>query len=57
MGQGKLLVSGFNFTQAIERKDAAARFLLDRLIHYALGPDFRPKAALPRAALQGKPPK
>jgi len=54
VGRGKLLVSGFNFAHAIEQRDPAGLFLLDRLIRYALGPDFAPKAALPVEALSAE---
>lgn len=46
VGSGKLLVSGFNFNRAIERKDAAGMFLLDRFIRYCLSRDFAPQATL-----------
>jgi hypothetical protein len=52
VGQGKLLVSGFNFSQAIKLKDPAGMFLFDRLIRYALGPDFVPQASVPEEALK-----
>ena len=51
VGRGKLLVSGFNFTGAIDTDDAASVFLFDQLIRYALGPDFRPQAILAEANL------
>jgi beta-galactosidase len=54
VGPGKLLVSGFNFAQAIESRDPAGIFFFDRLVRYALGPDFAPKASLPEEALKGK---
>jgi len=54
VGQGKLMVSGFNFTRAIESKDPAGIFLLDQLVRYALGPDFVPQVSLPEQALKGK---
>jgi len=54
LGRGKLLVSGFNFARAIDSKDPAGIFLFDRLVRYALGPDFNPDAALPEEALKGK---
>jgi hypothetical protein len=53
-GRGKLLVSGFNFPQALKENDPAGIFLLDHLMRYALGSDFNPKAALPADALQTK---
>ncbi|MCI0537262.1 MAG: hypothetical protein L0Z50_18770 [Verrucomicrobiales bacterium] len=55
VGRGQLLVSSFNFAQALKSNDPAGIFLLDRLIHYALGPDFTPSASLPEEALTGKP--
>jgi beta-galactosidase len=55
VGRGKLLVSGFNFARAIESRDPAGIYLLDRLVRYALGPEFTPEASLPEAALKGKP--
>ena len=54
VGQGKLLVSGFNFARTIELQDPAGIYFLDRLIRYALGPDFGPKILLPEEALKGK---
>jgi hypothetical protein len=42
-----LLVSGFNFTQALASKDPAATFLLSQLVNYALGPEFAPSQTLP----------
>jgi hypothetical protein len=57
VGPGKLLVSGFNFAQAIESRDPAAIFFFDRLVRYALGPDFAPKASLPEEALKKEPTK
>jgi hypothetical protein len=54
VGRGKLLVSGFNFARAIDSKDPAGIFLLDRLVRYALGSEFTPEASLPEAALKGK---
>ena len=54
VGRGRLLVSGFNFAQALAWKDPAGTFLLEQLIRYALGPDFNPKASLPVDALQNK---
>jgi hypothetical protein len=55
VGRGKLLVSGFNFARAIDSKDPAGIFLFDRLVRYALGPEFNPVIALPAAALKSKP--
>ncbi|GEM_PF-397386 len=49
VGKGKLLVSGFNFAHVTDADDPAARFLLDRLIAYALGPQFAPETSLPRS--------
>ena len=54
VGPGKLLVSGFNFPQAIAARDPGGMFLFDQLVHYALGPDFAPEASLPVEALKGK---
>ena len=54
VGRGKLLVSGFNFARAIESKDPAAIFLFDRLVRYALGPEFLPETSLPEETLKGK---
>ncbi|MCI0537438.1 MAG: hypothetical protein L0Z50_19660, partial [Verrucomicrobiales bacterium] len=54
VGRGKLLVSGFNFARAFESKDPAGIFFFDRLLRYALGPDFSPKATIPEEALNGK---
>ena len=54
VGPGKLLVSGFNFAQAIAANDPGGLFLLDQLVHYALGPDFTPEGSLPVEALKLK---
>jgi hypothetical protein len=54
VGQGKLLVSGFNFTRAIDSQDPAGIFLFDQLVRYALGSDFTPEVSLPEEALKGK---
>jgi hypothetical protein len=54
VGPGKLLVSGFNFAQALESGDPGATFLFDRLVHYALGTEFHPEALLPPEALEAK---
>lgn len=54
VGQGKLLVSSFNFASAIVQKDPAGVFLLDQLVRYALGPAFAPRAALPIECLKDK---
>jgi hypothetical protein len=54
VGRGKLLVSGFNFAQAIAAKDPGGIFLFDQLVRYALGPDFSAEASLPEEALKGK---
>ena len=54
MGRGKLLVSGFNFGQALKSGDPAAVFLFDRLIRYALGSDFKPKESLPVNVIRTK---
>lgn len=47
VGRGKLLVSGFNFAGAITGEDPGAVFFFDRLVRYALGPEFAPAASLP----------
>jgi beta-galactosidase len=47
IGRGNLLVSGFNFQQALKSGDPAAVFLFDRLVRYALGSDFKPRESLP----------
>jgi hypothetical protein len=54
VGRGKLLVSGFNFAQAIDSKDPAGVFVFDQLVRYALGPEFTPEASLPEEALKRK---
>lgn len=54
VGRGKFLVSGFNFTQALAAKDPGGIFLFDKLLRYALGPDFAPEVSLPAEALKGK---
>lgn len=43
---GRLLVSGLNFAAALERGDAAGRFLLDNLIRYTSDEEFRPAVGL-----------
>ncbi len=52
VGRGKLLVSRFNFGQALGLNDPAGIFLLDQLVRYALGPDFNPRVSLPAQVLQ-----
>jgi hypothetical protein len=47
VGRGRLLVSSLNFGAALAEGDPAGAFLLDRLIRYALGPEFQPAAVLP----------
>lgn len=54
VGRGKLLVSGFNFARVIDSEEPAGIFLFDRLVRYALGPDFTPEVSLPEEALKGK---
>jgi beta-galactosidase len=54
IGKGKLLVSGFNFSQATTGQDPGAEFFFDQLVRYALGPEFTPEASLPAAALAEK---
>ena len=54
IGRGKLLVSGFNFGQALKSGDPAAVFLFDRLVRYALGSDFKPKESLPVNVIRTK---
>jgi beta-galactosidase len=51
VGKGKLLVSGLNFSGAIESRDPAGIFLFHRLIQYAVGSEFSPHASLPANAL------
>ncbi|MDB6026636.1 MAG: glycoside hydrolase family 2 sugar binding protein [Verrucomicrobiales bacterium] len=51
VGKGKLLVSGFNFSQTLASKDPAGIFLLNQLVHYASGADFAPATSLPVEAL------
>lgn len=52
VGKGSLLVSGFNFERAIQSGDPAGAFLLDQLVRYAVGPEFRPVASIPVEALK-----
>ncbi len=54
MGRGKLLVSGFNFEQALAMKDPGAIFFFDQLVRYALGPDFAPDTSLPEEMLKNE---
>jgi hypothetical protein len=42
VGRGQLLVSSFNFAQALVERPCGI-FLLDRLIHYALDPISNPR--------------
>lgn len=51
VGEGRLLVSGFNFAQALAQQDPAGRFLLDQLLRYAASERFQPRAALPVESL------
>jgi hypothetical protein len=51
VGEGRLLVSGFNFSAALAAEDPAGQTLLDQLIDYDLGPDFAPSQRLPVAGL------
>jgi hypothetical protein len=53
VGRGKLLVSSFRFEKAITANDPGAIFLFDRLVRYALGPDFKPRASVSEEALTG----
>ncbi|MBI2842949.1 MAG: hypothetical protein HYX78_06070 [Armatimonadetes bacterium] len=46
VGRGRLLVSGFNFADAVNSSDPAI-YILDQLIRYALGPNFAPAGAIP----------
>lgn len=55
VGQGRLLVSGFNFAEALRQQDPAGRFLLDHLLRYAAGDQFQPRDTLPEAALNAGP--
>ncbi len=56
VGDGKLLVSGFNFRGAMASGDPAATDLLDRLLRYMIGPDFQPRASVSPEALNIKRP-
>ncbi|MCC7374441.1 MAG: hypothetical protein IT581_07280 [Verrucomicrobiales bacterium] len=51
VGKGRLLVTGFNFAQALEKQDPAGRYLLDQLIRYAASDRFQPKTTLPIESL------
>lgn len=54
VGKGKLLACSMNFRKALYKRDPAAIFLLDQLIRYASGPDFKPAANLPASYLHGR---
>jgi beta-galactosidase len=54
VGDGKLLVSGFNFRDAMASRDPAALYLLDQLLRYMIGPDFHPSASIPLGSLKTK---
>jgi len=47
VGNGRLLVSGFNFAKAVPAGDPAAACFLDALIGYALGEKFQPRGRVP----------
>ena len=47
VGRGNLLVSGLGFHRSIAAKDPAGTYLLDQLIRYAMGPEFKPKRRFP----------
>lgn len=53
-GEGGLLVSSFNFKRALESKDPAGIFLLDRMIRYAASSEFMPKMTLPMESFASK---
>ncbi|MBL9136619.1 MAG: hypothetical protein JNK85_12150, partial [Verrucomicrobiales bacterium] len=55
VGEGRLLVTGFNFAQALEKKDPAGRYLLDQLVRYAASDRFQPRATLPAESLGAQP--
>lgn len=52
VGQGRLLVSGFNFAGALESNDPVGAHLLNQLVRYALGSDFEPQQELSADRLQ-----
>jgi hypothetical protein len=54
VGNGKLLVSGFNFAKAIGIEDPAATYFLSHLVDYALGREFSPTEKLPVEFLRAK---
>jgi len=53
VGKGRLLVSGFNFTAAIEGDDPAGNYFLDQLVRYALSASFNPDQSLPPDYFKG----
>ena len=53
VGKGKLLVSGFNFTAAIQDNDPAGSYFLDQLVRYALSASFNPDQSLPPNYFEG----
>jgi hypothetical protein len=52
VGPGKLLVSSLNLAEIAT--DCFAAYLVDQLIHYALGNEFAPSTVLPVSFLQNK---
>jgi hypothetical protein len=54
VGRGKLLVSGLNFHRSLTGKDPAGMYLLDQLIRYAMGSEFKPAVSLPSNVLEHK---
>lgn len=53
VGKGRLLVSGFNFTAAIQGNDPAGGYFLDQLVRYALSASFNPDQSLPPNYFKG----
>lgn len=51
VGRGRLLVSGFNFSDALRSSDAGAIFFFNHLLRYTLGSEFSPQASLSASAL------
>ena len=54
VGQGRMLVSGFNFAHALPSGDPAACFFLDRLIQYAARSEFQPAQSIAVDYLEGR---
>jgi hypothetical protein len=52
VGRGKLLLSGLNFHRSLTENDPAGMYLLDQLVRYAMGSEFKPEVSLPADVLK-----